>query len=157
MTARKPLVLVSGRVQQLQSGDSLNATVTENNTVTQTADSTLIAGQVCYSSAADHINKAKADAAGTVKALGLASAAITSGATGSLQTSGIVTLTTGEWDAAAGTTGGLTFNTPYYLSAATAGLLTSTAPSVAGQYVKEIGIGISTTELLITTPPEILL
>jgi hypothetical protein len=157
MALRKPLVLVSGRVQQLQSGDTLNATVVENNSVTQTAAATLIAGQVVYSSAADTVNKAKADAAGTVKAIGLTTAAISSAATGSVQTSGIVTLTTGEWDAAFGTTGGLTFNTTYYLSAATAGLGTSTAPSSVGQYVKEIGIAISTTELLITTPPEILL
>jgi hypothetical protein len=156
MTLRKPLVLDgSGRIQQLQSGDTLNAVVAENNTVTQTADATLIAGQVVYSSAADHINKAKADAAGTVRAIGLVTAAITSGATGSVQTSGIVVLTTGQWDAVAGTTGGLTYNTPYYLSAATAGLLTPTPPNTAGQFVKEVGLAISTTELLLTTPPEI--
>jgi hypothetical protein len=157
MTARIPLVMNAGRIQQLQSGDSLNAAVAENNTVTLTADATLIAGQVVYATAADHVGKAKADAAGTVRTLGLATAAITSGATGGVQTSGIVTLTTGQWDALAGTSGGLTFNAVYYLSAATAGLLTATATTTVGQYVKEIGIAISTTELLITTPPEILL
>lgn len=157
MTSRIPLVLNAGRIQQLQSGDTLNATVAENNTITLTADATLAAGAPVYASAADHVNKAKADASGTVRVLGLATAAITSGATGGIQTSGIVTLTTSQWDAICGTTGGLTYNVTYYLSAGTAGLLTSTAPSTVGQYVKEVGIAISTTELLITTPPEILL
>ena len=157
MAARKPLVLVNGRRQQLQAGDTLAASVTENNTLTLTADATLIAGQVVYPSAADHVNKAKADAAGTVDAVGLAAAAVASSATGAIQTSGVVTLSTAEWDALAGTSGGLTFKTRYYLSAATAGLLTATPPSSVGQYVKEIGIAMSTTELLITLMDETLL
>jgi hypothetical protein len=48
----------------------------------------------------------------------------------------------------------LTFNTPYYLSPTTAGLMTSTVPTTVGQVVAQIGVAISTTELLvkITTP-----
>jgi hypothetical protein len=47
--------------------------------------------------------------------------------------------------------------TTYYLSAGTAGLLTATAPSTVGQYVVEIGVALSTTELLIRPRPPILL
>jgi hypothetical protein len=72
-----------------------------------------------------------------------------------VQTDGILSATTGQWDAVAGTTGGLTKDVIYYLSAATAGLLTSTAPSSAGQFVKKIGVGISTTEMLIQIDPRV--
>ena len=37
--------------------------------------------------------------------------------------------TTAQWDAVAGTTGGLAFGANYFLSAGTAGLLTATAPT----------------------------
>lgn len=157
MAAVKPLVLVSGRIQQLQSGDTLNATVSEKDAVSSIADATLIAGQVVYPSSAGHCAKAKADAAGTSKAFGLAVAAITSGASGSIQTNGVVTLTTGEWDAAFATTGGLTAGTYYYLSAATAGLGTATAPSTTGHSVQQLGIGLSSTELYLDPQPEVLL
>lgn len=117
--------------------------------LTFTADAALIAGQVVYATAADHVGKAKADAASTSYVVGLAKAAISNGATGSVRTKGIVTLTTGEWDALAGTTGGLTYNTRYFLSATTAGLLTATCPTTAGQEACCVGIALSTTELLL--------
>ena len=157
MAARKPLVIMSGRIQQLQSGDTLDATVSEKDAVSMVADANLIAGQVVYASAAGHCDKARANAAGTSRVIGLAAAAITSGASGSIQTNGIVTLTTGEWDAAFGTTGGLTFNTVYYLSAGTAGLGTATATTTTGQLVVQLGIALSTTELYLDPQPEILL
>lgn len=145
MTIRKPLVMNAGQIEQLQSGDTLQ----EVEQLQLTADAVLIAGQVLYASAADHVNKARANAAGTSLFLGLAIAAISNGAVGGVQTEGVLTLTTGEWDAAFGTTGGLTFNTMYYMSAATAGLGTATAPSTVGQFVVPIGLAISTTELQI--------
>lgn len=146
MATRKPLVLGDdGRPQQLQSSDTLGIT-SETGQASQTAAATLIAGNVVYSSAANTVNKAKADASGTVFAIGLATAAINSAASGIVQFNGIVTLTTAQWDAAFGTTGGLTFNTTYYLSAATAGLGTTTVTTTAGQYVLILGKAISTTE-----------
>jgi hypothetical protein len=158
MASRKPLVLsASGRLEQLQSGDSLNATVSEVDAISLVADATLIAGQVVYPTTSGHIGKAKADAAGTAKVLGLTTAAVTSGASGSVQTNGVVVLTTGEWDAAFGTTGGLTVGTYYYLSAGTAGLGTATAPSTVSQLIVQLGLAISTTELYLDPQPEILL
>jgi hypothetical protein len=68
-----------------------------------------------------------------------------------------LTATTGQWDAVTGGSGGLVANTVYYLDAATAGKLTATAPTTAGQYVVEVGMALSTTELLIKTRTPILL
>ena len=157
MAARKPLVMNAGRIQQLQAGDTLNATVTEVEMISVIADATCIAGQIVYPTTADHVNLAKADAASTSKPMGLAAAAIASAATGSVQTSGVVVLTTAQWDAAFGTSGGLVVGTYYYLSAVTAGLGTSTAPSTVGQYDVELGLALSTTELLLRIRQEILL
>lgn len=157
MAIKKPLVLgADGRPQQLQSGDTLGNT-SETGQVTLTAAATLIAGQAVYISANSTVNKAQANAAGTKDVFGLATTAINSAATGVVQANGILTLTTGQWDAVAGTTGGLTANTVYFLSSATAGLLTSTPPSTVGQYVCEVGIAVSTTDLLIGTRSPILL
>lgn len=157
MAARSPLVLVSGEIQQLQSGDTLSAPVTQTTVVSQTVDATMIPGNVVYSTTADHVAKAQANASGTSKPLGFAAAAITSGAAGNIQTDGILALTTAQWDAVAGTTGGLTVGSTYFLSAATAGLMSATAPSTVGQYVVELGMAISTTELNIRIQPRILL
>lgn len=157
MALRKPLVLgADGRPQQLQSGDTLSAG-SEVSQVNQTADAALVAGNVVYSSAADHVNKAQANASGTTLALGLATAAISSSASGQIQTDGILSLTTTQWDAVAGTTGGLTFGTTYYLDPTTAGKITATCPTTVGQYVVIVGVAISTTELRIGIREPVLL
>lgn len=153
MTARIPLVLNAGEIQQLQSGDYIQA----ETDLQQTADATLIAGQVVYSTAADHIGKAQANAGASALVIGLARAPITNGAVGPVVCEGILTLTTAQWDAVFSTTGGLTFGTSYYLSAATAGLGTVTPPSTVGQYVVEIGVAVSTTELNVRIQKRILL
>jgi hypothetical protein len=157
MATKKPLVMGSdGRPQQLQSGDTL-AGATETGQVNQTAAATLIAGQAVYTAGNDSVNKAKADASGTKDVLGLATAAITSSSSGTIQCNGVLALTTAQWDALCGTSGGLTAGTSYFLSPATAGLLTATVPTTAGQYVAEVGRALSTTELLIDIRPPILL
>lgn len=149
MASRKPLVLVSGEVQELTSSDTLDAAVSEVDIIARTAAATLIAGQPVYASSGTEVNKADADADATSKCIGLAKAAINSAASGSIQTNGLITLTTGEWDAVCGTSGGLAVGTIYYLSGGTAGLLTSTAPTTTGHYVVPVIKGISTTEALI--------
>jgi hypothetical protein len=149
MAIKKPLVMNGGIIGQLQSGDTL----AEVEQIQAVADIALTAGMVVCSSAAGHIAKAKADAVGTSKSTGLATADIGNGATGGYQTEGIISLTTGQWDAVFGTTGGLVFNTIYYLSAATAGNGTSTAPTTVGQFVRQVGIGLSTTDLKIEMGP----
>ena len=148
MAARKPLVLVSGGYQQLQSGDTLDASVTETEVQVWTNDDAgnHVIGDVVYIDAADGVKKAKADASGTTKAIAFATATISNGTTGAYKTSGTL----------AGLTG-LTAGATYYLSAATAGAMTATAPSTLGQYVVRLGIAVSTTEFYIDIEPAILL
>lgn len=156
MAQRKPLVLVSGQIQQLQAADYIQnvelAQLTNNNA------GSIVIGTPVYAVANDAVDKAKSDAVGTVNVIGIiADASIAAAATGSVQGDGILAATTTQWDAVAGTTGGLTKDIIYYLDPTTAGKITSTAPSTVGQYVKEIGIAISTTELKIAIKQRILL
>ncbi len=109
--------------------------------------SPFIVGNVVYSSAAGTVKKAQANALATSRVMGLTLTATAAAGSATIKTGEVVTLTTGQWDAIAGTTGGLTFGTPYFLSAATAGLLTATAPSTTGQQWVQVGIGLSTTQM----------
>ncbi len=68
------------------------------------------------------------------------------------QYNGIVTLTTAEWDAVAGTTGGLNRQTTYYADRSTAGHITSTAPT-SGQAEVVAGIALNSTQLLLILGP----
>lgn len=159
MALRKPVVLNAGQLQQLQSGDTLDAPQSGGDVIVLTNNNvgTLVPGTPVYMVANDAVDKAKADVVGTTKLIGLTAASISAAAAGPVLVSGIITLTTGQWDAAFGTTGGLTKDVLYYLSAATAGLGTVTAPSTVGQYVVEIGLGLSTTELMVRIRQYILL
>ena len=161
MALRKPLVQVSGQVQQLQAGDTLDITIVGGgNAVSQTNDEAtpIVIGTPVYNDVNDGVKKAKADATGTKDVMGLVlDASITAGVSGNIQLDGIISATTGQWDTAFGTTGGLTKGVRYYLSAGTSGLGTPTAPSAVGQYVVELGLAISTTELLLNIKSPILL
>jgi hypothetical protein len=160
MSLRKPLVIVSGQVEQLQSGDVLDAAVEGggNYILTNNESGAIVIGAPVYSQAVDAVKKAKADSLSTAVVVGLVSdTSIANGASGNIKLGGVLTATTAQWDAVAGTTGGLTFNTLYFLSASTAGQITATAPTTVGQVVTQIGVALSTTELLIAIRPAILL
>ena len=160
MALRKPLVMVSGQIQQLQSTDTLDAPVSAID-VMQSENANANPITICmavYASAAGVVDLAKADAAGTSRAIGLVRAAsIANGASGGIITDGVLTATTGQWDGIAGTTGGLAAGTVYYVSKDTAGHLVSAAPSAVGQYVIEVGTALSTTELEVTFTRPVLL
>ena len=160
MTARKPLVLVNGQLQQLQAGDTLNASVNEVDVValTNASGGSSVIGTPVYISTAGSFALAKADASGTIEVIGLVKdSSIANSASGSIQTDGVLTATTTQWDAVTGQTGGLTAGAVYYLSAATAGKITSTAPGSTGQYVERVGRALSTTDLDISILQPILL
>jgi hypothetical protein len=106
-----------------------------------------VVGNVIYVSAADTYAKAKADALATVDAVGMVTVVDDADNFSYIAARIPVILTTAQWDAIAGTTGGLTGGSKYYLSAATAGLLTASAPTYLGKLVL-IGIN-STTGLFI--------
>ncbi len=159
MALRKPLVIVSGQVQQLQAGDTLSAPTSETSVVemvNEEAVSALAPGNAVYISSAGNVKLADKGAAGTKSVLGLAIESITASATGEIATNGILTLSTGAWDAVTGETGGLAAGKKYYLG--DAGALEEETPTAeAGEYVVEVGIAISTTEMKIEPRSSILL
>jgi hypothetical protein len=161
MATRIPLVLVNGQIQQLQSSDIISVPVVSGGDIislTNDESGSIVICAPVYLDAASGVKKAKADASGTKNVLGLVyDTSITNGVAGNIVVNGYLTATTGQWDAVFGTSGGLTFNTRYYLSATTAGIATATAPSTVGQYVCELGIAISTTVLKVDIQPAILL
>lgn len=161
MALRKPLVINAGQVQQLQAGDTLDAPQSGGDQVvlTNANAAPVVIGAPVYISANDSFDKAQANASGTKDVFGLVakSPSVANGASGPVTTGGLLTATTAEWDAVAGTTGGLTKDIRYYLDPATAGKITPTAPTTVGQYVLEIGIAMSTTELKIDIKQPILL
>lgn len=69
-----------------------------------------------------------------------------------VQSSGILTLTTAQWDVVTGASGGLTRGSVYYLSLVTNGRITATRPSTTGQLVSRVGVALSPTAMLLTLP-----
>lgn len=162
MAVKAPLVLGSdGLMQQLQSGDSISvaqATYSSRSVTNGEGAAAIVIGAPVYASAADTVKKAKADAKATSKLVGLGlDASIAAAGTGNIITGGILVATTAQWDAVAGTTGGLAFNTEYFLDPATAGKITSTPPTTVGQCLVLVGVALSTTELELQIAPPILL
>jgi hypothetical protein len=160
VATRKALVLVDGEIQQIQAGDTLEGAASSYDVVNLT-NGTAGAVPICtpvYISSANSFALSQANASGSAKVLGLVrETSIAAGASGAVQTDGILVASTAQWDAITGQTGGLTAGTKYYLDPATAGRLTAAAPTAAGQYVLPVGTAISTTELEITIGPRILL
>lgn len=163
MASRKPLVIgADGLPQQLQTGDDLaGVTVSANPSRTVTngeSSAALVIGTPCYMSAAGTAKKAQASSKTLGSVMGLiVDTSIAAGATGTLQTDGVFVATTTQWDAITGGTGGLTFAALYFLDPATAGKLTTTPPTTAGQVNTLIGRAMSTTELDMSIQPPILL
>lgn len=150
---KKPLCIYDGQIQQLQAGDTLDASAAEVDVIEMTNGeaSSIVIGAPVYVSAASTVMKAQADASGTVDVLGLvAETTIASAASGSIQTDGVLAATTAQWDAVTGGLGGLTAGAKYYLDPDTAGMLTTTAPTTVGDFVAPIGKALSTTEFEIT-------
>lgn len=115
---------------------------------------TPIGTPLAQSAAADHsVVAARANAAGTANVQGLQSSACEAGGPVHVQSAGPLTLTAAEWDAITGQTGGLTRNAPYYLSSASAGLLTSTAPVGAGTFRVPVGFALSAETMMINVLP----
>lgn len=142
MAKKKPIVLTNGQLEQLQSGDRID----HGNSVSRTNNNALSIeiGQPVYTDGAGSVDLAQADAQGTIRISGLvADVAIAPAASGEITVDGIIDATTTQWDAVTGETGGLTVG-DYFLDAATAGMLTQTAPSTG--FVVRVGHALSTTE-----------
>lgn len=157
MAIRKPLVINAGQIQQLQSGDSLDIQAEALNLTNGEAGSVVIGAPV-YMFGNDSFKKAQANGSTTKDVVGLVAAtSIANGASGAVTIDGVMTATTAQWDAVTGQTGGLTFGTRYYLDPSTSGKMTTTAPTTVGQYVVEIGVALSTTEMKVDVKSPILL
>lgn len=153
MAIQKPLVIINGQLQQIPAGDTLSAASTEVDVIgaINANVGSIVIGTPVYVSVAGSVDKASAAASGTKKIFGLVKdVSIAAAASGLIQLDGVLVATTVQWDAVAGTTGGLVANTLYYLSA-TAGLLTATPPAASGNYITQVGLALSTTELEIDT------
>ena len=160
MAERKPLVIVDGQIQQLQSGDVLPVdAITEQEAIEMTATSNLVIGNAVFVDGNDSVDLAQADAIGTSEVMGLCvDTTVDSAANGVIATAGaILTANTTQWDAVAGTTGGLTAGAAYFLSKDSAGELTETAPSAVGEVVILVGRGLSTLKMKVDPQHSILL
>lgn len=117
-------------------------------TTTNKNASTMIPGCPVYAlAAATGVDRADANGTAPIPyVIGLATASAAADAAVIVQKVGLLTLTTAQWDAAAGTTGGLTAGKEYYLSG-TVGVLTSTVPATTGDHIVTVGIALSTTVL----------
>lgn len=156
MATVKALVLsASKKVQEIQSGDNLDQQADQHST---TFTSLVIAGAPVYSDGAASVENAQANVDGTSRVVGLAATGVAALATGDFIFDGVISLTTGEWDTVAGTTGGLTENLCYFLSDATAGRILEEGAVVGltgGDNVVLLGTGLSATEMLINIQPPI--
>lgn len=121
--------------------------------------STINKGEPVYFKSDGDVDLARANAETTCRSMGFVKdATITAAADGNVQLDGVITLgTTGAWDTIAGTTGGLTPGAVYYLSTVTAGRLTATVPTGAGNYICPVLLGLSSTSGRILERPRVLL
>jgi hypothetical protein len=161
MALRKPLVQISGLVQQLPAGDELDAAVAggDRTSLTNGEAGAVVIGAPVYMFGADTYKKAQANAGATFRAIALASAVTTAAAaSGEVILNGVLVATPTQWDAVVtGGAGGLVFGAIYYVDPANAGKLVPTAPSTVGQYIVPVGEALSTTELMVSIGTVILL
>lgn len=104
-----------------------------------------LAGSIVYPSDDRKADLARANDINKSNALGVVIRFAAAGAPAITRYAGPVELTTDEWDAVAGTSGGLVTNTRYYLSGAVAGRLSATP----GALTVPIGVATSPTTLLV--------
>lgn len=115
--------------------------------VSETYDcpSTVAVRDVVYLSGAGTVDKARADSAATMPAIGVV-----------LSKPSSTTCVVKAMDSVDGFTG-LTADTLQYVSPTTAGALTETAPTTAGQLVQQVGFSRNTTTLVVQLGTTILL
>lgn len=154
MALRKPLVLNGNEIEELASSDTLDASVAEVDVVQLTNNSggAAVIGAPVYANGAGTFHMARANASGTKDVIGLVKdTSIADSASGGIQTNGVLSATTTQWDAVVtGASGGLVVGTKYMVDPDNAGKLVTYAATIdAGEFVCPVGIALSTTEMLI--------
>ena len=162
MAIRKPMVLGDdGLPQQLQSGDGIASPTNAPSirAITNAESSvSLVIGMAVYATGADQVKRGQANAKATSQICGIVyDTSVAASASGNIAQSGVMVATTTQWDAVAGTTGGLAFGALYFLDPANPGKITSAVPTTAGQTNTLIGRALSATELELMIAPPILL
>jgi hypothetical protein len=115
-------------------------------------------GTPVYIDAANGFKKARSNALATAFPIGLvAQSTIASAAIGSVRSGGALLASTAQWDVVTGAVGGLTPGARYWLDPATAGRLTTTAPTTVGQFVTRVGLAASPTKMIIEIDDSVLL
>jgi hypothetical protein len=92
---------------------------------------------------------AEANGAGSTYAIGVVSQHAQPGQRGLIRYMGPLTLPAAEWAAAIDIGGALAQGVPYYVSAASPGKITQTAPAGAGDFVKPIGYALAPDSLFV--------
>jgi hypothetical protein len=115
---------------------------------------TLVPGTPVYVDSSGDMHAANASAAATASVFGLLLQSTATAVSGAVQFDCGVTLTTSQWNAVTGGSGGLTAGSWYFLSTTT-GQITATAPSTTGQLVVTLGLAIGTTTLVLNVQPYI--
>lgn len=109
-------------------------------------DANVSAGQAVYVKNTGHVGLAQANALSTAQVAGIATAAASATFAATFADTWGVTLT--DWTASTGSST-LTLGATYYLDPATAGGLTTTAPTTSGQAVTRVGVALTTLTLLL--------
>ncbi len=153
---KKPLVLTQGNLEQLQSGDQL-ASIPNILELTNGETSTaMLPGNPVYvsTSVPNAVKIASASVSSKKNVVAFSIAGVAPGAISLFQVDGTLELSTAEWDAVTGETGGLTAGGVYFLDNTAAGELTQIVPLAVGHFVVRLGIAINATklELKIGTP-----
>lgn len=158
MALRKPIVLKDGILEQLQSGDTLDAPVSSSIEVTlnNSNPSAINKCQVLYSDGPGTVDLARANSINTAHVVGFcAQNGITQNSPAIIHMEGILEATTEEWTAVVEENSTISGGVVYYLSPTTAGKITDTPPSTVGQMVVRVGIAISTTLFRVMIEPPI--
>lgn len=140
-----------------QAPEVVGATAATTDQLTNNQGNDAPPGEPVYRASTGNFSAAAAGIELRSTVIGLTAAVIPASTIGTIVTSGPLTLTTEQWDAVAGTSGGLTPYAPYYLAAFGFGQLSSTPPSVSGEYLVCVGFALSPTTFIIAPQVPVLL
>jgi len=146
-TSPKTEAHLRATLHRLRQRTVTNVNPSGADTWTGLAGENLVAKNVVYASATGTALKALADAVATSYVIGISTATTLSGVASAIQVYGIVDIT--GW--------GLTPGAIQYLSPTTAGLLTETPTTTAGEVVVEVGRALTATKLLLLPESIVLL
>jgi len=141
-------------IEIVHTDDTITISATGTTTLLND-DTTIPKGTPVYSFANGSFKRARANSVTSIKVIGLAFETINASTSGKIQTDGILTATTSEWDIITGSSGGLIQNSLYYLNEMLAGGLKNTAPTSG--YIVPVGTAISSTQLKINLFNSVLL